>query len=80
MIARSRFSSLPEDALFDIVAEHDAGIRARGAAARVIGYGRLHDAARLPLSAALDRKLRRFWSRYLQEGGAEVSFAPGIGG
>ncbi len=80
MIAWSRFAPLPEEDLFNIVAEHDAGIRARGAAVRIIGYGRLHDAARSPLPAALDLKLRSFWSRYFLEGGAEVTFASGMEG
>ena len=80
MIAWSRFSSLSEEEVFEIVAEHDGGIRAHGAEVRIIGYGRLHDAARSPLPAALDRKLRGFWSRYFEEGGADVTFASGIDG
>lgn len=80
MIAWRQFSSLEEEALLGIVAQHGAGARTRGADIRVIGYGRLHDAARSPLPAALDAKLRSFWNRYFSDAGGEVDFAAGIDG
>lgn len=75
MIGWSQFSSLPEDELMSIVAGHGAAARTPGSNIRVIGYGRLHDAARSPLPAALDARLRSFWNRYFNEGGGVVEFS-----
>lgn len=75
MIAWRKFSSLPEDELMEIVAEHGAGARTPGTGIRVIGYGRLHDQARSALPSALDAKLRGFWTRYFFEGGGQVEFS-----
>lgn len=75
MIAWSKFSSLPEDELMSIVTEHGALARTPGTDIRIIGYGRLHDEARSPLPAALDAKLRGFWTRYFFEGGGQVEFS-----
>ncbi|MFN3610002.1 MAG: hypothetical protein ACK4Y9_13145 [Hyphomonas sp.] len=75
MIAWSKFSALPEDELMSVVAEHGAGAKTPGTDIRLIGYGRLHDEARSPLPAALDAKLRSFWTRYFFEGGGQVEFS-----
>ncbi|OZB15560.1 MAG: hypothetical protein B7X53_11220 [Hyphomonas sp. 34-62-18] len=79
MIAWSKFSSLPEDELMSILAEHGAQARTPGTDIRVIGYGRLHDKARSVLPAALDAKLRGFWGRYFLEGGGQVEFSARAG-
>lgn len=75
MIAWSKFSTLPEDELMSVVTEHGAGAKTPGTDIRLIGYGRLHDKARSPLPAALDTKLRGFWTRYFFEGGGQVEFS-----
>lgn len=75
MLTWRKFSSLPEDELMGIVAEHGALARTPGTHIRIIGYGRLHDKARSPLPAALDAKLRGFWTRYFFEGGGQVEFS-----
>ncbi len=75
MIAWSKFSSLPEDELMSVVTEHGASAKTPGTDIRLIGYGRLHDEARSPLPAALDAKLRGFWTRYFFEGGGQVEFS-----
>jgi hypothetical protein len=52
----------------------------RGAQVRIVGFGRLHDDERTPLSPELDQRLRDFWSRYFRRGGAsDVSFDNTIG-
>lgn len=80
MISWRQFSTLEEEALIGIVARHGAGARTGGADVRVIGYGRLHDAARSPLPAALDAKLRSFWNRYFSDAGGGVEFSARIDG
>lgn len=75
MLAWSKFSTLPEDQLMSIVAEHGAQARTPGTDIRVIGYGRLHDKARSALPAALDARLRGFWNRYFAQGGGQVEFS-----
>lgn len=75
MIGWGKFSARPEDELMGIVSQHGAGAKTPGTDIRVIGYGRLHDKARSPLPAALDAKLRGFWTRYFFEGGGQVEFS-----
>ncbi len=52
-----------------------------GAEVRIVGFGRLHDPGRPPLSADLDLRLRTFWIDYFNAGRAHsVAFEGAISG
>lgn len=80
MIPWRKFSDQSEADLMKTVSEHGAGARTPGADIRIIGYGRLHDAERSALPAALDSKLRSFWARYFSEGGGQMEISARIDG
>lgn len=80
MISWADFSALEEEKLISVVREHGAQARTPGTQVRIIGYGRLHDKARSALPAALDGKLRSFWTRYFFDGGGQVEFSAQLDG
>jgi hypothetical protein len=44
--------------------------RLPGAGVEIVGFGRSHDPGRAPLPAAVDQKIRRFWTAYFSAAGA----------
>jgi hypothetical protein len=76
----ARFSGQSGTQSMEIVERYRLLPSVRGAQVRIVGFGRLHDDERTPLSPELDQRLRDFWSRYFRRGGAsDVSFDNTIG-
>jgi hypothetical protein len=75
----SQFKAMAPDKAMELVERFKLTPSAKGAAVRIVGFGRLHDPGRPPLPAELDARLRTFWTTYFQAGGAtSVSFEGAI--
>lgn len=73
------FRDQSAEASMEVVSRYGIEPSVRGARVRIVGFGRLHDAARTPLTPELDQRIRGFWNGYFRTGGArQVSFLPVI--